>query len=381
MTVALRSPGSTLKPFIYGLGFEDGFIHPETLIDDRPVRYGTYAPKNFDFTYQGTVSVRQALQLSLNVPAIAVLDQVGPSRLSARLAQAGASLVLPVGDAPGLAVGLGGVGIRLADLVMLYSGIARLGTTLPLAERAGGPVPEARRLMEPFAAWYVANVLLGTAPPQNGTPVRIAFKTGTSYGYRDAWSVGFDGKRTIGIWVGRPGGAPVPGLIGREAAAPILFEAFARAGTPVALPRQPKDVLVASNAKLPPPLRHFQPDRLAGAGRPGLRILYPPNGARLDLSESGGKPDPVPLKVTGVSGPLTVLVDGVPAPAQGAGALFFKPAGPGFSRVTVMDASGAADSVVVRVEDPSAARGIIRAESAACPISPCDGRAGTTAAK
>ena len=138
MTQALRSPGSTLKPFIYGLGFEDGFVHPETLIEDRPTRYGGYAPQNFDFTFQGTVTVRKALQMSLNLPALAVLDQVGASRLAARLTQAGATLVLPEGEAPGLAIGLGGVGIRLSDLAMLYAGIARLGTVLPLRERQRG---------------------------------------------------------------------------------------------------------------------------------------------------------------------------------------------------------------------------------------------------
>ena len=89
MTRAVRSPGSTLKPFIYGLAFEDGFVHPETLIDDRPIRFGTYAPENFDMTFQGTVPVRKALQLSLNVPAVALLDRVGASRLSSRLKQAG----------------------------------------------------------------------------------------------------------------------------------------------------------------------------------------------------------------------------------------------------------------------------------------------------
>ena len=129
MTAALRSPGSTLKPFIYGLGFEDGFIHPETLVEDRPVSYGAYAPKDFDFGFKGTVTVREALQLSLNVPAVAVLDRVGASRLAARLAQAGATFALPQGEVPGLAIGLGGVGIKLSDLVMLYTGIARLGTT------------------------------------------------------------------------------------------------------------------------------------------------------------------------------------------------------------------------------------------------------------
>jgi penicillin-binding protein 1C len=241
MTAALRSPGSTLKPFIYGIGFEDGVIHPETLIDDRPVRYGSYAPENFDLTFQGTVSVRRALQLSLNVPAIAVLDRVGPGRFTARLRQAGGTLVLPPGEIPGLAMGLGGVGVRLSDLVMLYAGIARLGTTTPLVERtaapwSGGVEPPAatRRLMEPAAAGYVADVLRGTPPPENAPAGRIAFKTGTSYGYRDAWSVGFDGKRTVGVWVGRPDGAPVPGLTGRTAAAPILFDAFARSGRPPA---------------------------------------------------------------------------------------------------------------------------------------------------
>src|SRR5262245_30684696 len=231
MTQALRSPGSTLKPFIYGIGFEDGLIHPETLIDDRPIRFGTYAPENFDSTFQGVVTIRKALQLSLNVPAVAVLDAVRATRLTTRLAQAGSPLVLPKGEQPGLAMGLGGVGVRLIDLTRLYAGLARLGTTVPLTEeRAGETLPQ--RLLDPVAAWYVANVLSGTPPPAHAPSGRIAFKTGTSYGYRDAWSVGFDGAVTIGVWVGRPDGAPVPGMIGRTAAAPILFDAFARLGRP-----------------------------------------------------------------------------------------------------------------------------------------------------
>ena len=135
MTSAVRSPGSTLKPFIYGLGFEDGLIHPDTLVEDRPVRFGGYAPENFDLTFQGTVTVRRALQLSLNVPAVAVLDKIGSSRFAARLEQAGGSLVLPPGEAPGLAMGLGGVGVKLSDLVTLFAGLARQGTTVPLIER------------------------------------------------------------------------------------------------------------------------------------------------------------------------------------------------------------------------------------------------------
>jgi penicillin-binding protein 1C len=203
----------------------------------------------------------------------------------------------------------------------------------------------------------VSSVLLGSPPPENGVAGRIAFKTGTSYGYRDAWAIGFDGKHTIGIWVGRPDGAPVPGLVGREAAAPILFDAFARLGGTIApLPRPPAGAIVTSNAKLPPPLRQYQPGRLAGeTARPPLRIIFPPDGARLDLSLTGSKPEPVVLKVSGAVAPLTVLVNGVPVMGEGRDSLFFNPGGPGFSRVTVMDASGAADSVVVRVDDSGGA--------------------------
>ena len=373
MTEALRSPGSTLKPFIYGLGFEDGFIHPETLIEDRPVRYGAYAPQNFDFTFQGAVSVRKALQLSLNLPALAVLGQVGARRLVARLAQTGAALVLPEGEAPGLAVGLGGVGIRLSDLVMLYAGMARLGTVVPLTERKATE-GEGRRLIEPVAAWYVGNVLAGTPPPENGAAGRIAFKTGTSYGFRDAWSIGYDGKRTIGVWVGRPDGAPVPGLVGRSTAAPILFDAFARLPTaPAALPHAPEGALVTTNAKLPPPLKRFPPgDRGGAVAQARLHILFPPDGARLELHTTGNGPDPVPLKVTAAIAPLTVLVNGVPAREQPRGSLFFQPTGAGFARLTVIDASGAADSVVVRVEDATSALAAAPAAAATCPFTSCD---------
>jgi len=356
MTAAVRSPGSTLKPFIYGLGFEDGLIHPETLIEDRPIRFGSYAPENFDLTFQGTVTVRRALQLSLNVPAVAVLDKVGANRFAARLEQGGGSFALPEGEVPGLAIGLGGVGVKLSDLVALYAGLARLGTTVPLTERVAdrGDAPTARRLLDPAAAWYVDNILLGTPPPENAAGGRIAFKTGTSYGYRDAWAVGFDGRYTIGVWVGRPDGAPVPGLLGRVAAAPILFDAFARTGTlPAALPRAPTGALIAATAKLPPPLQRFRSGALAGeSSEPRLRILFPPNGARLELaSDNTGKPDPIALKVTGGAGPLTVLVNGLPAPAaRGRRALSFEPEGPGFVRLTVMDGRGAIDSVVVRLQ-------------------------------
>jgi penicillin-binding protein 1C len=349
MTQALRSPGSTLKPFIYGLAFEDGLVHPETLINDEPARYGSYTPENFDLTFQGTVTIRRALQLSLNVPAIAVLGKVGVNRLSARLTQTGAALILPKGEAPGLAMGLGGVGVRLSDLVLLYSGLARLGTAVPLNERQDFTPQNAHRLLDPVAAWYVGNILIGAPPPDNAQHGRIAFKTGTSYGFRDAWAIGFDGRTTIGVWVGRPDGAPVPGLVGRASAAPILFDAFARSGlAPAALPPAPKGAIFAAGSRLPPPLQRFSGGGSGEAVAP--RIMFPPDGARLELA-AGGQPDPVALKIVGGRAPLTVLVNGVPLAAQsGRGTVFFQPDGPGFVRLTVMDARGAADSVTVRLQ-------------------------------
>jgi penicillin-binding protein 1C len=354
LTQAIRSPGSTLKPFIYGLGFEDGLIHPETLIEDRPIRYPGYQPENFDLTFQGTVTVRRALQLSLNVPAVAVLDQVGPSRLIARLGAAGAPLVLPRSEVPGLALGLGGVGVRLTDLTMLYVGLARQGTVAPLIERFGAPMLPPRRLIEPVAAWYVGNVLLGSPPPENAAGGRIAFKTGTSYGYRDAWAIGFDGKRTIGVWVGRPDGAPVAGLVGRVSAAPILFDAFARLGQPLRpLKPAPKGALIATTAKLPPPLQRFASRGSAGeAMAPKVRIVFPPNGASLELAGAAGKkPDPIAIKIAGGTPPLNVFLNGMPLAAKKtARILFFEPDGPGFVRLTVTDATGAADSSLVRLQ-------------------------------
>jgi penicillin-binding protein 1C len=357
MTRAVRSPGSTLKPFIYGLAFEDGFVHPESLIDDRPIRFGSYAPENFDMTYQGTVPVKRALQLSLNVPAIALLDRVGSSRLSSRLRQAGVNLVLPKEEAPGLAMGLGGVGVTLQDLAQLYAGLARLGTTRPLREivTARDDQRDSLRLLDQVAAWQVSNVLLGTPPPENGVHGRIAFKTGTSYGYRDAWSVGFDGRITIGVWVGRPDGAPVPGLIGRAVAAPILFDAFARIGKlPAPLPKPPKGALLASNAKLPLPLRRFRPvgELVRASGEQAPHIQFPLNGSRIDVDRTADASSAaMPVKIAGGVLPMTMLVNGMSVgEIDGRRQRLIDPPGPGFARLTVIDAMGAADTVVVRIQ-------------------------------
>ncbi len=275
MVDAVRSPGSTLKPFIYGLAFEAGLAHPETLIEDRPTRFGTYSPENFDDEFHGTVTIREALGQSLNVPAVKVLSAVGPGKLIGRFRRAAIEPVLPAGAEPSLAMALGGVGLTLKDLVALYSGLARGGEpvtltwrreTKPRAGTAARNEAQRRRLLSPVAAWYVTDILKDAPPPPNTKGGRIAYKTGTSYGYRDAWAIGYDGKYTIAVWVGRPDGASTPGLMGRLAAAPILFDAFARVSERRApLPAAPRGALKVDGANLPPPLKRFQegPEEIA----------------------------------------------------------------------------------------------------------------------
>ena len=359
MARALRSPGSALKPFIYALAFEDGVAHPETLIDDRPARYGTYAPENFDLGYQGAVTARRALQMSLNLPAVSLLSQVGPARLIARLRSAGARIELPKEAEPGLAIGLGGLGTTLEDLVRLYAGLARGGEVPFLMRRVGEAASVPSRLTDASPAWYVADILKGAPPPLNGAPDRIAFKTGTSYGYRDAWAVGFDRKTTIAVWVGRPDNGAVPGLVGRVTAAPILFDAFARLNRDVETIAPPPGAVVArSTAALPPPLRHLgSRDELPlqGGGTIAtetLKIAFPPDGSAIDVGfASGASATPLALKALGGSPPLTWLVNGAPVLRDELRRnAAWAPDGAGFIRLTVMDSTGATDSVSVRLE-------------------------------
>jgi len=357
LTRALRSPGSALKPFIYALAFDNGIAHPETMLEDRPARYGIYIPENFDMTFQGMVSARKALQLSLNVPAVELLSALGPQRFLSRLRDAGVAIAMPKDSgAPGLAVGLGGLGITLQDLTRAYVGLARGGEMLPLRFRpqAATSVP-APRLVDPVAAWYVADTLLGAPPPLNAVPGRIAYKTGTSYGYRDAWAVGFDRKHTIGVWVGRADNGAVPGLVGRTVAAPILFDAFARLGIDPRPFPQPADAIVASTGHLPPPLRHLRqdvPKTVTAMTTPTLKLAFPPDGARIDLSaaalDGNGR---LNLKVAGGSPPYTWLVDGTPVTEpQRRRETQWQPPGKGFMRISVIDATGASESVSVRLQ-------------------------------
>ena len=245
MLRARRSPGSALKPFIYGLGFDAGLLRPESIVLDDRARLGDYAPRDFSRAFRGAMTAREALQQSLNLPAVHLLAQLGAPRFVAALRQSGAVLRLPRDAAPTLPVALGGIAISPADLARLYTGLANGGIVAPLRLRADDPPVTGTRLMTASAAEQLADILRGAPLPDGvarGTRP-IATKTGTSYGFRDAWAAGWSPAYTVVVWTGRADGTPRPGAFGRIAAAPILFHVFdllpPEAGQTATAARQP----------------------------------------------------------------------------------------------------------------------------------------------
>ncbi|HHR6078289.1 TPA: peptidoglycan glycosyltransferase PbpC [Providencia alcalifaciens] len=225
MISAWRSPGSTLKPFLYALAMDDGLIHAESLLQDVPRRFNDYRPGNFDSGFNGPVSVSDALVRSLNLPVVQLLDVYGSKRFAAQLRNVGAELRFPVGGEPNLSLILGGTAARMEDLVSAYSAFARQGQVSPLRYRPTDVIRD-RKLMSPGAAWIVRRIMAGEARPVpdanlSGQP-NLAWKTGTSYGYRDAWAIGVNPRYTIGVWVGRPDATPVAGQLGYATAIPIM---------------------------------------------------------------------------------------------------------------------------------------------------------------
>ncbi len=327
LTRAVRSPGSALKPAVYGMAFQDGIAGPGTLLDDLPRRFGDYAPEDFDRGFAGQVTAAEALRRSLNLPAVALLDQIGPLRFLAALRAAGIGLRLPPGAAPSLPLALGGAGISPRSLAALYAALATNGEVAPVGLLAGVAGAASVALLSPRAAGEVADVL--TRPFPQGGPDGVAWKTGTSWGGRDAWAAGFDRRHVAVVWIGRPDGTPLPGATGQGLALPLLSRVLAL------LPPAPRPA---------PPL--FAPDRTAQppSVADALRLLFPPPGAV--LSGDG----PITLRAMGGRRPLTFLVDGAPLPGNRASReVSWEPAATGFFRVTVLDADGEAVHAGVRV--------------------------------
>ena len=342
-----RSPGSALKPLIYAMAFDDRVLHPESLIEDVPVRFRDWLPRNFDRDHVGAVTVRRALQQSLNVPAVLALEKVGPQRFISTLRNAGVVPGLPPGEAGAtLGVALGSATVSPLGMAGLYAGLANGGKFAPPAVRRDRPRPQPVQLIGSTATWYVGDVLAGAPLPDGfaSLPValrdrRIAFKTGTSAGFRDAWAAGYSANWTVVVWVGHADGTPRPGQLGRLSALPVLFKAFGR------LPAEdnraqpaPADVLrVASYHELPLRMRILGPGAEA-QGAP--RIAYPPADARIEL----GSREAVPLSALGGEGRLRWLVDGRPLDGTS-----WVPDGPGTVRVAVVDEAGHSSAVTVRI--------------------------------
>jgi penicillin-binding protein 1C len=224
MVSAIRSPGSTLKPFIYALAIDEGLIHSQSLLQDTPRIYG-YTPENFHTAFSGAVSASEALSKSLNLPAVQLIEAYGPKKFMAKLSNADINLKLPSYSEPNLAVILGGAGISLDKLASAYSAFARGGKISPLRYLENDPLIE-YPFVDAGAAWITRRMLSGEADPafyRRGF-LSFAYKTGTSYGLRDAWAIGISSKYIIGVWVGRPDSTPVPEQFGAATAVPFLYQ-------------------------------------------------------------------------------------------------------------------------------------------------------------
>jgi penicillin-binding protein 1C len=349
MTRRSRSPGSTLKPFIYGFAFDDGLSAPGSHIFDAPTRFGSYQPENFNRRYHGDVRIYEALGHSLNVPAVLALDQVGTNRFEAALELSGLNVKRPVREngKTGLALALGGAGLRAEDLAVLYASLANGGEAQELVWQENKLPKKSYQLMRPESAAKITKILRQAPTPAGRVPHwltqnshGIAYKTGTSYGFRDAWAAGFTDQWTVIVWAGRPDGAPRVGETGRKAAAPLLFDVF---------------------SLLPDPDGHKDFTRIADAPR-GLttfggkfdkspQILFPPDGAEIAVSNLGPDARGLTLSARSPSGDkLNYYVDGHPiSRSETSGQAIWHPETHGYFKVTAVDPSGKSASSLVRV--------------------------------
>ena len=350
LTDRLRSPGSTLKPFIYGLAMDEGSADLFTVLSDAPHRFSDYAPNNFDRTFRGEVRLADALGYSLNVPAVHALDRIGPDRFIAALDQAGTRPVVRRAREDGrvgLAVALGGLGFTARDLAVLYAGLDEGGIMRPLQWfEADAKPPEVARLLGADTAARLVRAMREAPAPPGFAPAQllqardaVAFKTGTSYGFRDAWAVGLADGHTVVVWVGRADARPRPGTTGRQTAAPILFDVFAR----IARMRQ--------DTRAGPVLEGPRGDAVARfTGEAAPHILFPPEDATIILDRTSNHG--FVLAAQG-SGPFTWYVDGSPVPRDAARQSVWRPQGGGFYRLEVVDAHGRTSSLKVRVKATS----------------------------
>lgn len=230
---AIRSPGSTLKPLLYAIAFDEGLQTPQSIIADVPVNYSGYSPENYDEDYKGNITIEYALSHSLNIPAVKTLSDLGLDKFLNTLIQCDFSSIDQKRNDLGLSVALGGCGVSLEQLTRLYSSFANGGQFAHIRWLQEDDDTSAIQIISPNAAFMVNEILTQLTRPdlpnfyQNAKNVPlIAWKTGTSYGRKDAWSIGYNNNYTIGVWVGNFSGKGVPELSGANVATPLLFNLF-----------------------------------------------------------------------------------------------------------------------------------------------------------
>jgi penicillin-binding protein 1C len=229
---AIRSPGSTLKAALYAFAFDDGNLTPQMKFADIPTDFHGYQPENYDLMFNGNVSTEFALLNSLNVPAVKLLEQVGLNNFIVFLENSGFNQIQKQKSKLGLSMILGGCGANLQELTSLFSAFARKGNLYPLNFISTENEDEGEQIFSEASSYLIANILSGTsrsdiADLSNYSRLpKFAWKTGTSYGKRDAWAVGFNPNYTIGVWMGNFNGVGSPNLSGGEVAVPLLFDLF-----------------------------------------------------------------------------------------------------------------------------------------------------------
>jgi penicillin-binding protein 1C len=282
--VARRSPGSALKPFLYALALERGEIVPDAYLLDVPTDFAGYVAENYDGRYNGRVTVREALRRSLNAPAVRLLARVGLGPFHELLESGGISTLDRPAGSYGLPLVLGAGEVSLLELTNLYAALADGGRFRPLTWRAGEAAGAGERLVSRESAWLITEILREVERPDLPAAWRlardvpaVAWKTGTSYGHRDAWAVGFSGSYTIGVWVGNFDGAARRGISGAEHAAPLLFDLFRALAPGAGEPGRPAGLRIESLEVCS--LSH----QLPGAWCPARsRVDYLPGRSRLE---------------------------------------------------------------------------------------------------
>ncbi|QMU31384.1 penicillin-binding protein 1C [Adhaeribacter radiodurans] len=230
---AIRSPGSTLKPLLYAVAFDKGLITPRTIISDVPIDYAGYRPENYFGNYNGNITIEYALATSLNIPAVKMLDKLGVPTFVNKLKQVEFKQIKKDSNDLGLSLILGGCGVKLEELTALYTAFANQGGYTPLRWLQTEKLNKKRPIISPAASYVVNQILTQLQRPDlphnfqnSGHLPKIAWKTGTSYGRKDAWSIGYNKKYTVGVWVGNFSGEGVPELNGTDSATPLLFDIF-----------------------------------------------------------------------------------------------------------------------------------------------------------